>query len=151
MEETKNTKTQETKETQETKFEFDFEEEIKKSKVIKSYPAVANFVVEAGYGKKNYQLNCGTKIENKIHTRLEKLSESRHQFMIKFLVDNNVQKYNGEFQVRQNKETGKLFYCWIVTLSEAENYKYPMMVKRDERVYLECRVLPKQYIEKKDK
>lgn len=144
MEETKNTK------TQETKVEFNLEEEVKKSKVIKSYPAIVNFVVEAGGNRgKTFQLKCATKIEDKTHTRLERLSENRNQFLIKYLVENNVQKYNAEFQVRQNNETEGLFYCWVVTFTDS--YKYPMLVLKDERNYLECFVLPKQYIEKKDK
>ena len=144
MEETKNTK------TQETKVEFNLEEEVKKSKVIKSYPAIVNFVVESGGNRgKTFQLKCATNIEDKIHTRLERLSENRNQFLIKYLVENNVQKYNAEFQVRQNNESERLFYCWVVTFTD--NYKYPMLVLRDERKYLESFVLPKEYIEKKDK
>ena len=142
MEETKNTK------TQEAKVEFNLEEEVKKSKVIKSYKGLANFTVEPGKFK-SYQLKCATKIDGKNHTRLERLSENRNQFLIKYLVENNKASYDAEFQVRQNNETERLFYCWVITFTDS--YKYPMLVGKDERNYLESFVLPKEYIEKKDK
>ncbi len=145
MEENKNTK------TQETKVEFNLEDEVKASTLVKSFNATARFAVESGRFK-SYVLKCATNIAGRVHTRSERLSEKSQQFLIKYL-DENLTKnkmadYKATFEVRKNNESKKFFYCWIVAFTE--NYKLPMLVGKDEKNYLECFVLPKEYINPKD-
>ncbi len=139
MDETKNTKNEQKVE------EFNLDEEISKSKLIKSYPATANFFVESGKFK-SYFFKCGVNINGKLHTRAEKL---RNEYDIKMLNELKKTNYKAEFQIRQNNESGKLFYCWVVEI--LDDYKHSMLVNFEERRYLEHFVLPKEFVTPKEK
>ena len=131
---------------QEPKVEqFDLDEEIKKSTVIKTYPATAQYVVESGRFK-SYTFKCGVNIGGKLHTRKERL---RNEFTIKLLDELKKTTYKGEFQIRKNNETGKFFYCWVIEI--LDDVKHSMLVDFEERKFLEHCVLPKEYVETKDK
>lgn len=143
MEEMKKEKEKQEKEIEKEKeeiVEFDLEKDGDKSKIIAEYPAGARFEVERGNRNTSYLLNLVAKIEgNKVsHIRTERLSESRHQFLIKYLLsnlDNDKKSYNATFQVRESNKTGNRFYCWIVTIDE--DYKESYLVERAERKFLE--------------
>ncbi len=128
---------------QEEKVEFNLDEEVKVSTVIKSYPATAQFVVENGKFK-NYSFKCLVEIAGKKHTRLERL---RNEFTIKTLLAIPNNTYKAEFQIRKNNTTDKLFYCWVIEIFD--DLKHSMLVNLEERKFLEHFVLPKEYVEKK--
>lgn len=138
MDEIKNTKQEQKVE------EFDLDEVIKKSTVIKTFPATAKYAVESGKFR-SYAFKCGVNINGKLHTRNEKL---RNEYTIKMLDELKKPNYKAEFQVRKNSETGKLFYCWVIEIFD--DVKHSMLVNFEERRYLEHFVLPKEYVEKKD-
>lgn len=123
----------------ETKVEFDLEDEVAKSKVLKEYPVLAKFVVERGKYE-SYSLKLVAKIDgfNVPHVRDERLSERNNQFLIKYLQNKHSQgndTYKGVFQLRENNETKKNFYCWVVTFEDG--YSLPLLVKFDELKFLE--------------
>jgi hypothetical protein len=127
------------KEEEEKKGSFNFEEEIDKSKILREYLAKAQFSIEKGRYT-SFFLKCLAKIDDskKAHSRDEQLKERQQQFLIKYLAGNAKNgkvNYDGVFQVRQNNETQRIFYCWVITFEE--NYKLPLLVLKDEKQYLE--------------
>lgn len=123
----------------ETKVEFDLDEEVEKSKILKEYPVSAKFIVERGKYT-SYSLKLVARIDgfNVPHTRDERLSERQNQFLIKYLQSNLADGkdiYKGVFQVRENNETKNKFYCWVVTFDD--DYRSSFLVQLDERKYLE--------------
>ena len=130
---------EETKKKEEEKIEFNLDEEVDKSRIVKEYSAIAKYEEERGRYS-SYNLKMVVKIDgrNVPHVRDERLSERQHQFLIKYLQENKacgVDRYDGVFQIRENNETKKVFYCWVITFED--DYKAAFLVQRDERKYLE--------------
>lgn len=137
MEETKN-------------LEFNIEdEEVEKSKVIETYPARAEFVVNAGKYK-SYELRCVAKIsESKNHTRKVALLERNEtdQFLIKILSENqkkNKSVYTAVLEKRQNNETNNIFFCWIIAFDKENKLYKSMLCGREEKYFLESYLLAEQ-------
>ena len=119
---------EETKKKEEEKIEFNFDdEEINKSRILKEYPARAKYEEERGRFT-SYNLKLVMKVDgrNTPHVRDERLQESKAE---------GRNTFDAVFQVRENNETKKIFYCWVVTF--APKYQSAFLVKLDEKNYLE--------------
>ncbi len=133
MEETKN-------------LEFNIEEDGEKSKVLETYPARAEFVVNSGKFK-SYELRCVAKIsEDKVHSRKVKLNENNDndQFTIKILSENlktNKAVYSAVLEKRKNIESKNVFYCWIITFDKENKMYKSMLCGREEKYFIESYLL----------